>query len=83
MIIIHAQNAASAESTLKRTDRALTHRFNTYGLKRVDSGKTDKGFAIAVEIPELWDFWKQRQLTEEDILQWFYEDRWTLEIFIH
>lgn len=83
MIIIHAQNAASAESTLKRTNRALRHRFNTYGLKRVDSGKTAEGFAIAVEIPELWYFWKQRQLTEEDMLQWFYEDRWTLEIFIH
>lgn len=83
MIIIHAQNAGSAESTLKRTNRALRYRFNTYGLKRVDSGKTAEGFAIAVEIPELWDFWKQRQLTEEDLLQWFYEDRWTLGIFTH
>lgn len=83
MIIIHAENMLSAESTVRRTDRALRCRFNTYGLKRIDSGKTAKGFAIAVEIPELWNLWKQRYLTETDLLQWFKEDRWTLEIFTH
>ena len=83
MIIIHAENVLSAESTVRRTDRALRYRFNTYGLKRIDSGKTAKGFAIAVEIPELWDLWKQRYLTEADLLQWFKEDRWTLEMLKH
>ena len=83
MIIIHAQNAKSAESTVRRTNRTLRHRFNTYGLKRIDSGKTADGFAIAVEIPQLWDLWSQRHLTETDLLQWFREDRWTLEILVH
>lgn len=83
MIIIHAQNAKSAESTFRRTDRVLRTVYNTFGLKRVDSGKTAEGFAIAVEIPQLWDLWRQKYLTETDLLQWFREDRWTLEIFVH
>lgn len=83
MVIIHAENMLSAESTVRRTDKALRHQFNTYGLKRIDSGKTARGFAIAVEIPELWSLWQQRYLTETDLLQWFKEDRWTLEIFTH
>lgn len=83
MIIIHAENAPSAESTVRRTDRILRSIYNTYGLKRIDSGKTDEGFAIAVEIPELWDIWTQHYLTEVDLLKWFQMDRWTIEIYTH
>lgn len=81
MIIIHSQNALSAESTFRRTDRTLRTVYNTYGLKRVNSGKTAEGFAIAVEIPQLWDLWNQKYLTETDILRWFREDHDTIEIF--
>ena len=81
MIIIHATNCLSAERSLKRADIQLRARWNTFGLKRVDSGRTSQGFGIAVEIPELWNGW--HLMTENELANLIAnscQDKDTLEI---